>query len=233
MNDSNKYNHYQMQERLPDFVFDRLPADEKIIFNNSLPDFHDIEIEIENIRAVFSRVEKMNFDNLIEQKTRNLSVKVNRRLKQPIRARYTVFALRYIVPGLSLLLLALFMFNNSRIISNKELINADKMHILMPSDANSLIDSSVSADQVMEASASMPSMAVENSVRNLFNPEVSADENELSDALIDEIFPDGMNSGDIENTHVNQTDQDILPMINSLDDIEYQNILKEFENAKI
>lgn len=66
----------KLQELLPDYVFGRLQDSDKEFFELNYKNYPDLVKEVEEIKAVFNRFDKMNFDNLLANKTRNISVKI-------------------------------------------------------------------------------------------------------------------------------------------------------------
>jgi hypothetical protein len=66
----------EMQEWLPDYVFGRLHDEDRITFEQFLPQYPDLVDEIKQVNAVFHRIEAMELDKKIDYRTRNLSIKV-------------------------------------------------------------------------------------------------------------------------------------------------------------
>ena len=70
----------EMQEMLPDFVFGRLSEEEKKLFEFNLQNYTDLQNEVNQVKDVFGRIDEMELDKKITQKTRNLSIKVMKRM---------------------------------------------------------------------------------------------------------------------------------------------------------
>ncbi len=103
-----KFTHKEMQRHLPDYAFGRITEKDKQIFERTLPDFEDIQQELQQVNSVFSKVEKMDFDTILQKKTRNLSVNVQNRLnKKQVNRRTTSFNPRLLIPVVAV---AAFMF---------------------------------------------------------------------------------------------------------------------------
>jgi hypothetical protein len=66
----------KLQEMLPDFVFGRLQDSDKEFFELNYKNYPDLVKEVDEIKSVFNRFDKMDFDNLLTNKTRNISVKI-------------------------------------------------------------------------------------------------------------------------------------------------------------
>lgn len=84
---------------LADYAFGRLSEDEKTAFEYSMPNFPDIEREMEDVRKVFERVRCTDFEGYYDRQTRNLSVNVLRRLENRVNIRRTLARL---IPALGL-----------------------------------------------------------------------------------------------------------------------------------
>lgn len=106
------YNRQEMEERMPDYIFGRLPKDELDIFENSLKFYPDLQDEVREVRLVFSKLERMQLDSFLEKKTRNIPVKVSSKLQQK-RNPLNIFArpaFVTLVAGLGVLLIAISIF---------------------------------------------------------------------------------------------------------------------------
>ncbi|MCX7908683.1 MAG: hypothetical protein N2560_04110 [Ignavibacteria bacterium] len=106
------FDRQEMEERMPDYIFGRLSKEEMEKFENSLLNFPDLVQEIEDVRKVFSKLEKANIDKFVEKRTRNIPVKVNERLKQR-RSPLNILArpgFVTLVAGLGIILIAISIF---------------------------------------------------------------------------------------------------------------------------
>ena len=184
----NKLTYREMEEFLPDYVFGRISTEDKIKFEEQLPQYPDLQDEIKQVKAVFHKIENMNFDKVIFRRTRNLSVKVNDRLENK-KARRGKFSLvnRYLVPtfGLALILLLiftskdLFKFDKSGL-NNIESNSANELQILKNTDALALGDLPATLDSMVEATTS-----IANPVHHM-----SSKETPIDDATMDKIWSD-------------------------------------------
>jgi len=133
-----------MQELLPDYVFKRLSEEDILKFEQSLPNFPDLQYEIAEVRAVFYKVERMNFDDNIEYKTRNMSVKVINRINsrkslESVNRRI----LKFLVPTLTLAVAAYFFIDSNLFKSDNEfkiLQDKDKETIASIYDDSNYLD---------------------------------------------------------------------------------------------
>lgn len=75
-----------MQKMLPDYIFDKLDQSDKSKFESNLPDFPELKNEIASARNIFSKVDSSEYYSLDADRTRNLSVNVNKILdKKPLK----------------------------------------------------------------------------------------------------------------------------------------------------
>lgn len=109
-----QYTRREMEERLPDYIFHRLGADETEIFERSIAEFPDLEQEIKETRAVFSRMERIDIQRIASDRTRNLGPAVNSRLRHRSESKRSLGTkFRFAIPALALLTLAyVFIFRN-------------------------------------------------------------------------------------------------------------------------
>lgn len=227
----------ELQEMLPDYVFGRLSVDEIQLFEYYLPNYPDLQEEIKQVRAVFGKVEEMDFDKKITQKTRNLSIKVmNRMDAKTAKQRRVSFTARYLVPtfGLAILLIIIFIINpklNSSKIGG-EIVEGKtgEFQFLKNTDAFSLFDSPAFEADYLALSTNLAS----ENMKELSNP--GMDESTAL-GLWEEFIADHISSGltDIETTlssmpeHYNSN---LMNEMNNMEENDFQNILAEVSNVK-
>jgi len=157
--DMKELNYKEMQELLPDYVFGRLPDEEKINFEQLLPMYPDLVDEIKQVNAVFSRVEEMDLNKKIEYRTRNLSIKVQDRLSKS-RQHSTSFNLivRFAFPTLAIFAMAYILLTWNRpgqVINNPVAVKLEAANIFKPGEAESIIDSTMNIKTFSEISHSL------------------------------------------------------------------------------
>ncbi len=105
----------KLQEMLPDYVFGQLSQEDNDFFLLHHRDFPDLIEEVDQAKAVFGKLEKMEIQKVVSDRTRNLSVKVNQRRNSTMseKQRRTRFFMKYLAPMASLALVALFMFTDT------------------------------------------------------------------------------------------------------------------------
>ena len=231
-----------MQELLPDYIFNRLSEDVKQKFEASLPNYPELNEEINDARRVFGKIEQIDFDSIIERKTRNLSVRVNHRLaRQPQRSKNVSWAMRFVVPTLGFVFLIFVFFNNqsnlkiqnsieSQAVSTKQtdslnqsdtLSNSDSF--LTASDKFFIDEMNVSDAEYLELSSKL---AAENGFVD-FAIDNSSIDNLIEDNLADLYSKSGANS---------YSSAALYPQIDNYEDIDendFQELLKEVKNVKI
>jgi len=103
--------YQQMQEMLPDYVFGRVTINEAKAFEYNIVRFPDLSKEVDNVRRVFGKVEKMNIDKAISQRTRNLSIKVKNKLnKDDSKKRKSPLGVGYVLPIIAIIVVGLIFY---------------------------------------------------------------------------------------------------------------------------
>ena len=241
METNKKYTHYELLELLPDYVFNRLKEEEVMIFEGSITEYPDIQQEIADVRAVFDRVEKIDFDRIIDHKTKNLSYKVNQRLNKKKSMLGFSGTIRYLVPALAMFILIFLYFQpgkfkNFNNISENAVadINTENPLLINNKDISSLLDSGMDIMEALEATNSLTSGSTGSHFIDI--PNSVADDNnlgELNDILMDEVFKQGNEKTSMIKIQNNDYDNDIYDNLNDLNEDDIQELLKEIENAKI
>lgn len=249
-NSQNKKIDYKtMQEMLPDYIFNRLTPEENIDFKENLRHYPDLQEEVKQAQAVFSKVEDLHFDNVFGQKTRNLSVKVmnkrdSRRNLVPYPKMSWIY--RYGLPiGAILMFLSFFLWDNDsshtdydsdRIsdYTNIEEKKVDFAHTILSNiDENLIIDSTIDTEVMEDLTAEYSNM--EKTVDIGYYSEENTQEMAeiIEDYFYDELIDDLDNSELMETAnHPGSYDQLIDELINLSED-EFQNLLEEIDNVKI
>lgn len=101
MEEYKKYNRHEMEERLPAYIFGELSELEKDIFDKSLADFPDIHDEIKQVRNTFVLLDKIDYDKLLFDKTKDIPSRVARQVaKNNTQKKLSFLPLRFLVPAL-------------------------------------------------------------------------------------------------------------------------------------
>lgn len=111
-----------MEEMLPDFALGRLEKEMADEYEMNLPDYPDMMKDVADVRHFFQKVEKMDFDKILDSRTRNLSIKVNSRRSKAMNLSGFGYLLRFGVPALAMVVIAVIFYNqfsdNSSSINN-------------------------------------------------------------------------------------------------------------------
>lgn len=136
--DGIKLNEKQMQEFLPDYIFGRLNESDNFNFEFNLPYFPEIAKEIKEVQAVFGKLNSMDIEKPIRERSKNLSVKVNEKLNKRKSNVYSGFlSPRFAMPIIALLiggLMIVYYGNQNKLAEN---INSD-IQILTDKDIETI-----------------------------------------------------------------------------------------------
>jgi hypothetical protein len=229
---NNYLSYREMQELLPDYAFGRISEEDKIKFETTLPLYPDLEQEIKDVRAVFSRVEKMDFNAKVSSHTRNLSVKVNDRLAKKSKRKSPV---RRLAPVFGMLVAAIVILNiwggkeeNSQIAENQsEPLYFDN---LIDKEAETIILSSIDEDELIHTSEINPTANTVNITEGMIVEEEELDD--LFGEMIAEL--DGLENIDFSfNETGTYFDIDFIDEIGSLETSEINDLIEDLENVKI
>jgi hypothetical protein len=223
-----KLSYREMQEHLPDYAFGRISDEDKLRFEATLPDYPDLEQELADVRAVFSRVEEMDFDADISRKTRNMSVNVNNRLAKKTKRKSPI---RKLVPVFMVLLASIVVLNfwGGKEPDQKQLA-ADNEPLYFDNNTEAIILSSLQDEEIAHTSE----LNVVSSTSSITD-QVIVGEDEIDDLFCDmlaELDDLGSLSYSFDDVGV-LFDVDYIDEISSLETSEYDVFIEELENAKI
>jgi hypothetical protein len=138
-----KLDFHRMQEMLPDYAFGRLSERESKIFELNLDQNPEIKSELEEIQEVFQKVEKIDFNSMMKDRSKNISFKVQQNLRSKKNKFIdTSFFYKILVPSMAVVLMAYFIFiedifNNDPIINE---VNIVRNEIISSSDYQALFE---------------------------------------------------------------------------------------------
>jgi hypothetical protein len=226
----------EMQELLPDYVFDRLTPEDKQLFESHVNKYPDLQNEIKQVRAVFARVDAMELDKKVSLRTRNLSVKVLNKMeyRTPGQKRLS-FAMRYVIPTMAMaaLLLIIFTFPGKKAVQppSGQTVAAKTHDILSQKDAMTLFDDNARQKDFLEMSANLTGVTSKEAA-HLGVDDNTADqmwENYLSENLVSTL---NEKDGSLF-VSPNHMGNDIFDEMENLDESDFQNILTEISNVNI
>jgi hypothetical protein len=240
MEENRKYlNKKEMEELLPDYLFGRLPSDEAEQFEESLPLYPDIQKELADARAVFDRVDKIDFSSVIENRAKNISYKVNEKLgKDKYGVKIFGFSPRLIAPVLGLvavIVVLIFTADNNPFNPNPATLNYDKkkLSLLTPKDAIIIIgtDSTITSDELAELTSDQIS-----SFRHELETTLAEDENSQVSDIFNDIWLESF--GNLLNGNASDLDKlsgigtDGSELLEYLDENDFQELIKVIQNEK-
>jgi hypothetical protein len=213
-----------MQNRLADYCFGNLNPEESIIFENSIALYDDLQKEVTQIKNAFADNLKEEFNDFMEYKSRNLSVKVNESLNR--KHTYSFRLIKYLVPALGVLLF----FAIIRQPEKKE--HKDGMaQVISEQDINEMLTTVANPSDlliVIDDNNDVSDIGIDgNSI------DMDFDANEVYDEMvINEFFADIENGIDNFNG-IQLTEDDMFSIFDELDNEVFEKLLKEFKNVKI
>lgn len=237
MNDKIKYTYKEMQELLPDYAFNRISEEERHVFERTLTDYLDIQKEVEDVRAVFHKVERMNFNDKYKQKTRNLSVKVQTRMnKESLISPYFKIA-RYLVPIGGLMVLAIIIFGDGIFSRNQEEKvdftnkNTKPLFEIHPRTANLIMDNGLSDSEFIELTNSIKMSMPHNYIAGVAD-DYFAEDVSISDIINDILIEMIDSNKSIPNFAYNTAYSSITDFLEIMSEDEFQILLKEIEDEE-
>lgn len=219
-----QYNRKEMEDRLPDYIFGRLGADEVEIFDRSVANFPDLAQEIKDTRAVFARMERIDINRISSERTRNLGPSVNSRLRQRSESKRSLgTSFRFAIPALALLTVAyVFIFRN-------DATTTEGNATFSKSDAEAIIENVSSADDIdsVMLQCALPEL-VSGDLADLADEEGLSQEIEYS--FIENIAENtdqslSLLSGDM-------TPTDLIDEMDDWTEDDFQEFLQEIQNEK-
>lgn len=216
----------QLEEMLPDYAFGRLGTEDSLQFEQSIEAYPDLTKELRDIQGVFSKVEKMDFNAILDNRSRNLSVRVQQRLASKNSHSNSFSRLfRFVIPTAALAAMAYFVFTSDSSFfnsGNNPALATSQQHVevVHSSDAVSLLSGDVN-----------PSAVLAEARTHQNNNEINItlqDNIELDELIADNILPA---SEDFLTSEPTEQDE----LWNNLTDNEIQDILKDlnYENPSI
>jgi hypothetical protein len=241
--DNNKIlTYYEVQTMLPDYAFNRLTEEEKQNFEKSITSYPDLQKELEDVMAVFRKVEQTDFEGKFARKTRNLSVDVINKYQKKKSAYSFQNLTKYLAPVLGIIVIVLlvlkgdFLFqpNKEKNQSNEITNNIQEKDLISigQSELSVILDTLVAEDDYLIASGNITSTVdndlSKNSIFESNNLEDALTEL-YSDEVLDRIIP-------VLGNDMIKSDVDFYNILNEIDNIEFndlQIIIEELENVKI
>ncbi len=251
-----KYNRREMEENLPDYIFDRLNFESKEIFERTLPNFPDLIEEIKQVKNVFNKLEQIDFDKISYLQTRDLPDKVSARLRTNKHSQtYNTYnnrfeqkyirSWKYLLPAMAILVLIALMLpniylnnKNKAIFLNSNIKQQEQSTIIGNThDNTSPIVKITSKDIAKNNLNSKEILSLQSSIYNISNDRIiQNDEIPYINLYLEEIynnFFDKLPIKDLDNSIVQGTgiDKSINSYLDNLDESDVESILNEVENV--
>ncbi len=227
------FNRKDLEERMPDYIFGRLPKVEFEIFEQSLQNFPDLIQEIEDVRKVFSKLEQSDLNKFVERKTRNIPVKVAKKLQQR-KAPFNILArpaFVTIVASFAIILLTISIFISKN--QHQEIVQTQKTNnYLALQDTTPLFPQLESIEQFANNDDLNLSYFSNFNSSNIFEishySEAIADylEKAVNEQIVDFLGSDAKPSPNI-------FDFDIFKRLDNLDESDFQQIIEELKHVEI
>lgn len=227
--------NYEMQELLPDYAFGRLDAEQESVFEYNLNKYPDISTELENVRAVFDRLEATDLDAVFSKHTRNMSVKVNDRIAARKHKSFFTSPFKFAYPALTIMVLGIgfywmFLTNSKQSIETSHGEYAkSKIETFTEKDLGLLIDSNATeADIQNMAEEITETPIVPVSDASIYDEQVleKVSINLLSENVINKIDkPSEVSSADVYSSYY-----EFLDNADEIGEENFQYILKEIQD---
>jgi len=233
MKKDNNFNYKQMQELLPDYVFNRISEDDKFKFEQELPKYSDLQDEIKEVKSVFAKLDKMDLDKTLDNYSRNISVKVNNRLAaKKQKVPFFNNAVKYLIPTAALFFIGYFVFfnfNKPNIDSNQSEIYP-KITFLSEKDTTALFDSSLTNEDYLELSLTYSTNHHSNDAIEYAIEDIASNDF-FNDIILSHIISNNEETEEIDYNHTYY--YEFINNLNEIDESTFQEILKELEDVKI
>lgn len=226
-----QFNEKEMQERLPDYIFGNLEQTQKVIFEKSLPNFPEITKEIDEVKSVFAKLEKIDYDKVLFDKTKDLPTRVARKMQPQMigKSKYVVWRpSQLIIPVVAFAIFLFIGLQNNFWVDRVLPVSTSKPETISETmqKINSL-DLSVIPDSTIEQLAEEPIVYQNVVVLSEDTPDLIASVDDLYyDFFFDESFDFSVADLLILDMHALNINN-----FNNLQEEEFLEIIKEIQNV--
>jgi len=203
----------KMEGLLPDYLFGRCSEQEISLFEENIDRFPELKKELVDAQRVFSRVEEIDINAKMDRESRNISVGVQDKLESN-RAKEFTFIPRVVMPSLALFAVAYLLFFNSFSFFDGG------------SEGSGDLFSAINFDElnVMDLEGEVSGDELSNLVVNNYSFDYS---------YLDEIGQDYNYDLEYIGDDINLNYYEINGLIEYLNEDDFQELLKELDNAKL
>ena len=230
-----EFTYKQMQEMLPDYVFNRLSINETKAFEENLHRYPDLKKEVANVKRVFGKVDRMDIEKRISQRTRNLSIKVKNEMKQKRASKGRVlFGVRYVLPLIGIIVVSIIFYiyflSLDHGTGQDQQYTKSTFTMVKPQEVLAVIsDNTVEEDEYLNAASEMSFDQKDMNVDELIIDKesfIESIDDHLAEMLLEDIEAEEYLNilNDYDLTH------DIYIPVDELNEDDFQLILKDIEN---
>lgn len=222
----------EMQDLFCDYVFNKLSEQDRLKFEESLPNYPEMKKDIENVYTSFDLIEKRKLDNIISNHTRNISVKVNEKLYNQSNFDYAFNRLiKYLIPigGLAVIVIIITYFNffNNNIPLQNDNNTFSK---ITDKEINQLISDGITKENFLPTLNKLNYLPIHSNTDTYLNYSSVELINDL-ESIYQQLFSEQVLNDKITFTKFENTKQyDLFNKIENLDEDEIEQLLKELEN---
>lgn len=240
LNNIKKLSKYEMESMLPEYLFGGLDDTDRKNFESSLVNFPEIQNEIKDVNAVFSKLDKMELNSDIPNRTRNMSVKVQERLnRRRTYGKNKAAFIKLAFPTLALMAMAYFLVFKT---DYKNFSSTKTISSVTPKVSDKIENVIKQSDMLALASDSGSETAIKTAVQHNSTVPVILDKSDfeaINDEQIDYLNQFVManfipSSGEVRayfsGTDYNQIN--IYDDLDNLDESQFQQLMKELKNEK-
>jgi len=211
-----------MEQLLADYCFERLSESESKLFESNLHKYPELEKECEELNAFFLQLNSADLNKHWQDESKNLTVKVNKKLDNKSRSRKLDFAyfVKAMIPAVAVAgIFLLFIMTKKDVTSDlpQVAIENRKIQLISNSEITAIIDGNIE----LEDALNQQSYPIE------INESIS--EKDYIDLFFDGAFVD---LDEMKYYFYSQTDglSPLLSDVSLLDEKDFQEILKELDD---
>ncbi len=236
-----KLSEKEMQEMLPDYVFNRIDTESRLLFEQNLPQYPEMQLEIRQVRDVFSKVEEMDIDSVIDAKTRNLSVRVQNKLKVKKKSYGYSWFMKYAVPTMGIIIIGVYTYLNRDNLmrnstdKNKAIATAATEtipEIVTQADAAIIIGDSLNPDE-LEPLFSVSSNDDYSDLTAFAEDEDSPIDRIYQEQLTEQLGKAGQKELNSLYKEDNSSMENIYNELENLDESQIQSLIEDIKNVQI
>lgn len=230
--ESNNSTYHRLQELLPDYVFGRISSEDKAFFEANYTEFLDLVDEVKQATNFFNRLEAMDFDKILSERTRNISVGVNKRLsKKQEKQSGLSFIQKVVFPSIGFAVLMIFAW--SVFFTGGKTIEVSQKGIERLNEPILVKDLEAFNDEEMASISRIQNIIsneITTTVSNFFDTVTDSTSNEMLDDYQSTIELAYQQSPELFWGVGNNSNVSLINEIKNMSEIEFQELLEEIQN---